>query len=130
VTDELANALEFFIHHEDVRRGAPGWAPRVLDTGEQKAIWNAVRFTARIGLRRLHLPVLLRAPGFGEVQVGGSSSVRSRVVAGRSDGPQATLTAEPSELAMFVSGRQRAAKVDIDAPPETAEALRTAKLNM
>lgn len=117
LTDELANALEFFIHHEDVRRGAPGWAPRVLDTGEQKAIWNAVRFTARIGLRRLHLPVLLRAPGFGEVQVGG-------------DVAQATLTAEPSELAMFVSGRQRAAKVDIDAPPETAEALRTAKLNM
>ncbi|HET6529952.1 MAG TPA: TIGR03085 family metal-binding protein [Actinoplanes sp.] len=117
VTGELANALEFFIHHEDVRRGAPGWAPRVLDTGEQKAIWNAVRFTARLGLRRLHVPVLLRAPGFGEVRVGG-------------DVPQATLTAEPSELALFVSGRQRAAKVDIDAPAETAEALRTARLNM
>jgi uncharacterized protein (TIGR03085 family) len=117
VTDELANALEFFIHHEDVRRGAPGWEPRVLDTGEQKAIWNGVRFTARIGLRRLHLPLLLRAPGFGEVRVGGDTA-------------QGTLTAEPSELALFVSGRQRAAKVDIDAPPETAEALRTAKLNI
>jgi len=117
LTDELVNALEFFIHHEDVRRGAPGWEPRVLDTGQQKAIWNAVRFTARTGLRRLHVPLLLRAPGFGEVRVGG-------------DVPQATLTAEPSELALFVSGRQRAARVDIDAPPETAEALRTAKLGI
>jgi uncharacterized protein (TIGR03085 family) len=117
VTDEMANALEFFIHHEDVRRGAPGWEPRVLDTGQQKAIWNAVKLTARFGLRRLHMPVLLRAPGFGEVRVGG-------------DVPQATLTAEPSELALFVSGRQRAARVDIEAPAETAEALRTAKLSM
>ena len=117
VTDARLNGLEFFIHHEDVRRGAPGWAPRVLDAGQQKAIWAAVRFTARLGLRRLHLPVLLRAPGFGEVRVGG-------------DVPQATLTGEPGELALFVSGRQRAAKVDIDAAPETAEALRTAKLRM
>jgi len=117
VTDEMFNALEFFIHHEDVRRGAPGFQPRVLDTGEQKAIWNAVKLTARIGLRRLHVPVLLRAPGFGEVHVGG-------------DVPQATLTAEPGELALFVSGRQRAARVEIDAPAETAEALRTAKLSM
>ncbi|HEU4348402.1 MAG TPA: TIGR03085 family metal-binding protein [Actinoplanes sp.] len=117
VSDGLFNTLEFFIHHEDVRRGTPGWEPRVLDTGEQKAIWNAVRFAARMGLRRLHMPVLLRAPGFGEVRVGG-------------DVPQATMTAEPSELALFASGRQRAAKVDIDAPAETAEALRTAKLRI
>jgi uncharacterized protein (TIGR03085 family) len=117
LTDELVNALEFFIHHEDVRRGAPGWEPRVLDPAHQKAIWKTVRFTARTGLRRLHVPLLLRAPGFGEVRIGG-------------DVPQATLTAEPGELALFVSGRQRAARVDIDAPPETAEALRTAKLGI
>jgi uncharacterized protein (TIGR03085 family) len=113
ITDELANGLEFFIHHEDVRRGRPGWTPRVLDAGEQKAIWRTVKFTARLGLRKLHFPVLLRAPGFGEVAVGGEH-------------PQATLTGEPGELALFVSGRQRAAKVEIDAPPETAEKLRTA----
>ena len=117
VTGELVNGLEFFIHHEDVRRGRPGWIPRALDTGEQQAIWRTVRFTARLGLRKLHLPVLLRAPGFGEVAVGG-------------DTPRATLTGEPGELALFVSGRQRAAKVDIDAPPEIAETLRTANLGM
>ena len=116
ITDELTNGLEFFIHHEDVRRGRPGWTARTLDTGEQQAIWRTVRFTARLGLRKLHLPVLLRAPGFGEVAVGG-------------DTPRATLTGEPGELALFVSGRQRAAKVDIDAPPETAETLRTINLS-
>ena len=117
ITDELVNGLEFFIHHEDVRRGRPGWTPRTLDTGEQQAIWHTVRLTGRLSLRRLHFPVLLRAPGFGEVAVGG-------------DTPRATLTGEPGELALFVSGRQRAANVDIDAPPEIAETLRTSKLSM
>src|SRR5215213_4456408 len=28
--DRLLNGLEFFIHHEDVRRAQPGWEPRAL----------------------------------------------------------------------------------------------------
>ena len=28
--DERANLVEYFVHHEDVRRAAPGWEPRVL----------------------------------------------------------------------------------------------------
>jgi uncharacterized protein (TIGR03085 family) len=114
---ELSNTMEYFIHHEDVRRGAPGWTPRVLSTGEQKALWNAVKVAARMGLRKLDLPVLLRAPGFGEVAVGGTP-------------PQATLIGDPGELVLFVSGRQRAARVEIEAPPETAERLRTAKFGL
>ena len=115
LTDELANGVEFFIHHEDVRRGRPGWEPRVLDAGQRAAIWRAVKFTARLGLRKLHIPVLVRAPGLGEVTIGG-------------DPPQATLSGDPGELAIFVSGRQRAARVDVEGPPETAERLRTARL--
>jgi uncharacterized protein (TIGR03085 family) len=117
LTDELFNGLEFFIHHEDVRRGRPGWEPRQLDPGQQAALWRGVSFTAKLGLRRLHIPVLVRAPGFGQVTVGDGT-------------PQATLTGEPGELALFVSGRQRAARVDVDGPPETAERLRTAALGM
>jgi uncharacterized protein (TIGR03085 family) len=117
LTDELVNGLEFFIHHEDVRRGRPDWTPRTLDAGQRQAIWRAVKFTARLGLRKLHVPVLVRAPGLGEVAVGG-------------DGPQAVLTGEPGELALFVSGRQRAARVDVEGPPETADRLRTAHLGM
>jgi uncharacterized protein (TIGR03085 family) len=114
---ELANTMEYFIHHEDVRRGAPGWTPRALSTGEQKALWNAVKVAARMGLRRLGMPVLLHAPGIGELAVGG----------GR---PAATLTGDPGELVLFVSGRQRAARVEIEAPPATAERLRTARFGL
>jgi uncharacterized protein (TIGR03085 family) len=117
LTDELANGLEFFIHHEDVRRGGAGWAPRTLDPGQNRSLWTAVKFTARLGLRKLHLPVAVRAPGLGEVTVGGAP-------------PQAVISGEPGELALFLSGRQRAALVEIDGPPETAERLRTARLGM
>src|ERR1700754_3847356 len=38
LTDELVNGLEFFIHHEDVRRSGADWSPRTLDPGQEKAI--------------------------------------------------------------------------------------------
>lgn len=114
---ELVNTMEFFIHHEDVRRGTPGWAPRVLDTGEQKALWNAVKLSARMTLRRVGVPVLLRSPGFGEAAIGDGT-------------PVATVIGDPGELVLFVSGRQRAARVEIEGPPETAERLRTAKFGL
>lgn len=115
VLHELGNALEFFVHHEDVRRARPGWQPRSLPPEQQKVVWGATRLTARLGLRRLHLSVVVRAPGYGELQVGTGT-------------PQASLTGEPGELAMFLSGRQRAARVQVDAAPEIAERLRTAHL--
>jgi uncharacterized protein (TIGR03085 family) len=112
---ELLNTLEFFIHHEDVRRARAGWQPRTLGTEHQQALWGGAKFTAKLGLRRLHVPVLVRAPGFGTVQVGAGT-------------PQVTLVGEPGELAIFLSGRQRAARVQVEGAPEPAERLRTARL--
>jgi uncharacterized protein (TIGR03085 family) len=112
---ELLNTLEFFIHHEDVRRARPGWQPRTLGGDHQRALWSGARFTAKLALRRLQVPVAVRAPGFGTVQVGDGT-------------PQVTLVGEPGELAMFLSGRQRAARVQVEGAPEAAERLRTAKL--
>lgn len=114
VVNELFNHNEFFIHHEDVRRGGETWEPRSLDAGENQALWRLARFGGRLVLRRLKVPVLLRAPGFGEVSIGGDGS------------PQATLTAEPGEFVLFFSGRQRATRVQIEAAPELEARLRTA----
>lgn len=117
VVHEAANALEFFVHHEDVRRGAADWQPRTLDPDQQRALWSATRLAAKLALRKLRVPVSVRAPGFGNLQVGDGT-------------PQATLIGEPGELAMFLSGRQRAARVQIEAAPELAARLRTAKLGV
>ena len=114
LTDELVNPVEFFIHHEDARRGRPGWEPRDLDAGQQRGIWRATKLTGRLGLRRLGVPVAVRATGFDSFEVG--------------EDPQVTVEGPPGELALFLSGRQSAARVAVDGPAELAERLRTARL--
>jgi len=48
VLGPLANTAEFVIHHEDVRRGRPGWTPRVLPAADQDQIWRTAATTARL----------------------------------------------------------------------------------
>ena len=99
LTDEMFNAWSSSSTTRTCGAAAPGWAPRVLDAGEQKAIWKTVRFTARMGLRRLHMPVLLRAPGLrrghgrrrrpaghADRRAGRAGDVRLRPAAGREGG--------------------------------------------
>ena len=116
--DELTNTVEFFIHHEDVRRGADGWQPRDLAEDHARAIWRAVQFTGKMALRRVRMPVRVReANGYGEFTVGGESA-------------QLTVVAPAGELALFLSGRQRAARAEVEGPVEQAERLRTANLGV
>ncbi|TDB76077.1 TIGR03085 family metal-binding protein [Micromonospora sp. KC723] len=117
LTDELANTLEFFVHHEDVRRARPGWQPRDLPAGLQGRLWQRVALLARAALRRFPADLLVQAPGHGEVAVGRGGD-RLRLVGG------------PGELALFLSGRQRVARVQVDGPPAGAERLRTAALGL
>src|SRR5260370_28106750 len=41
--DERVNAVEFFVHHEDVRRATPGCEPRELGSGESDMPWHRLR---------------------------------------------------------------------------------------
>jgi uncharacterized protein (TIGR03085 family) len=50
--DELVNTVEFFVHHEDVRRAQPDWQPRMLDSGLADELWRRLR-SARFFLRRV-----------------------------------------------------------------------------
>ncbi|RKN50754.1 TIGR03085 family metal-binding protein [Micromonospora endolithica] len=117
LTDELANTMEFFIHHEDVRRARAGWHPRDLPAGLHRALWKRAAPLARLGLRRFPADVFVQAPGYGELSVGRGGE-RVRVVGA------------PGELVLFLSGRQRVARVQISGPAATAERLRGAGLGM
>jgi uncharacterized protein (TIGR03085 family) len=114
LVEGLTNSGEFFIHHEDARRGRPDWAPRDLDPGDAATLWRQVRFSARLVLGRLRLPVRVRAEGFGQFEVG--------------TGPLTTVSGPPGEVTLFLSGRQRASRVEVDGP--AAERLRTARLGL
>jgi uncharacterized protein (TIGR03085 family) len=91
------NTVEFVVHHEDVRRAQPGWAPRVLPREIQDELWAAVflfgrRAAGRPGgliLRRSDVPGVEKQFGEGKTVVEG----------------------EPLELLLWASGRRDVARV-------------------
>jgi len=55
--DRIGNGGELFVHHEDARRGEPGWAPRPPDAGERvvaKQADQSVTITGEPGELVLH----------------------------------------------------------------------------
>lgn len=64
--DGAANLVEFFVHHEDVRRGGDAWAPRELDPALADALWGRLNAMARLLFRRVPSGVRLeRTDGSG-----------------------------------------------------------------
>jgi uncharacterized protein (TIGR03085 family) len=114
LTDELTNAGEFFIHHEDARRGTPGWSVRSLAPGQEEALWRTLKLTGKLTLRRAGVPVTVRSDGFGQFAVGSD--------------PQVIVSGAPGELTLFLSGRQRAAEVEVTGPEVDVRKVREARL--
>jgi uncharacterized protein (TIGR03085 family) len=57
--DPVVNTTEMFIHHEDVRRAAPGWQARDLDGALTAALRRQVKLAARLSLSRAPASVSL-----------------------------------------------------------------------
>ncbi|MGC4805828.1 TIGR03085 family metal-binding protein [Micromonospora sp. DT233] len=117
LADELTNTMEFYIHHEDVRRAQAGWQPRDLPAGLNTLLWRRASVLGRLALRRFPADLLVQAPGYGELSAGRGGE-RIRVVAA------------PGELVLFLTGRQRVARVQVDGPAAVAQRLRAARLGI
>jgi uncharacterized protein (TIGR03085 family) len=99
--DALLNTLEFFVHHEDIRRAQPDWSARDLGDEAEKLLWTMVR-TGGKGLTRgtpVGVTIENATTGSRAVLNGGSPSV---VVRGL-----------PSEVTLFVFGRKPQADVEL-----------------
>ena len=96
--NELTNGGEMFIHHEDARRGQPGWEPRELDPASvaelEKMLGSGV---SKLALRKFPVGVVAELPGGRHIPL-------------KSGEPTATVTGEPGEIVLWLSGRD-AAKV-------------------
>jgi uncharacterized protein (TIGR03085 family) len=102
---ESLSFLEYVIHHEDIRRGGTTpTVPRVLPDDETQSIWKRLPTLFRWGYRRAPVGVTVAVPG------GPSQTVKQASVG-------VVLTGEPVELALYVSGRQRAAHVEVSGTP-------------
>jgi len=106
------NFVEYVIHHEDVRRGGPDpLEPRTLPAAEQDAVWQQLGMFARLGLRKSPVGVRLATP-----------DGKTRVVKA---GDGVTLTGEPVELALWVSGRRAPARVAVTGSPDAVDSFQS-----
>jgi uncharacterized protein (TIGR03085 family) len=112
--EEMSNTIEFYVHTEDVRRARPDWAPRELDPVFQNALWSRLERSARLMGRGAPTGLVLRRPD-------GQTAVARR------GAPVVTVTGEPSELLLFLYGRQNAAKVEMDGDKDAIARLHDAK---
>lgn len=107
--DAAANTVEYFVHHEDVRRAAEGWEPRALPPAQEEALWRRLRLS-RMVLRRLPVEVTLVEPG-GRTQT---------VTKG---GRQARVHGPASELVLWALGRKDVARVELTGEAEAINVL-------
>ena len=107
--EDLVDGVEFFIHHEDVRRGVPGWEPRDPDPTRDDLLWGLLTRTGRLLYRRSPVGVSIRRPtGEQAVIKTGSGLV--------------TVEGEPGEIVLHGAGRT-AARVELHGAPADVEAL-------
>lgn len=115
LVDAVANMGEMFIHHEDVRRAQSGWEPRQLDDATANALGRGLSVMARLTLAKAPARVSLCTPD-------------GKTLATVGNGPELTVTGEPPEILLFISGRDEVRLTFSDA--QAAQAVRAARRSL
>ena len=108
--DKAMNTSEYFIHHEDVRRGAGDTTPRPLAdiAALEETLWES------LGRGRYKV---LGSTGLDLVHVDG------RIAHVRTGTPTAILRGRPGEMVLYLSGRKDAAQVELGGPAAAVAVL-------
>jgi uncharacterized protein (TIGR03085 family) len=107
--DDRLNTIEFFVHHEDVRRAADGWEPRQLSRDLVEALWQrlgGVKYVLRrapVGVEFVRDDLPATRPGRQRVRI--TAKARTPVV---------TVIGSPAELTLWAMGRTGAAQVRLE----------------
>jgi uncharacterized protein (TIGR03085 family) len=108
----LLNGVEYFIHHEDVRR-ANGLSRRTDRPDLESLAWSSVGLTGRRLARKVRPYGVEIARPTGQSRSFGSA-------------PRARIVGEPTELMLFLSGRRTAAEIELDGDEAAVAAVRAA----
>ncbi|GIJ00465.1 uncharacterized protein (TIGR03085 family) [Sediminihabitans luteus] len=113
---DLMDVAEFFVHTEDVRRGAGDVAPLDLPDDVERALRGPLRVFARRAYRRSPVGVELVDPGDG-----------ARVVRPpRREAGTVQVTGATGELVLHAFGRRERAHVQVSGDPADVAAFRAA----
>lgn len=118
LTDRLGNGLEYFVHHEDVRRAQPDFEQRAVPAWAADQLWQGITLAARALMRKAPVGAALRRTDTGQLAVG---SKKPRTV---------IVTGSVPELALFAFGRGRVADVELDGAAEDSAALRATRFGL
>ena len=116
--DEAMNVVEVFVHHEDIRRAAPGWSQRSISRAYSQSLAKNAQRTARLSARRFPARIEVSGP---DVEAFTVNPKQDRAVA---------VTGAPGELVLFFSGRQSSADVSISGDADLVDRLRGARLGI
>ena len=114
--ERLWNTLEFFVHHEDIRRAQARTAPRSLSDSDERALWSYLKVAGRGLARPAGVPLRMEWRAQAAVLRGGDDPV--------------VLRGTPSEIALVLHGRARVADVEYDGPADAVDRVRGADLGV
>jgi uncharacterized protein (TIGR03085 family) len=110
------NTLEYFVHHEDVRRAGTGREPRELSDADLGLIWKLGRGSGKLMARRLGVPVTIRRTDTG-----------AEAVLRPGDSP-VVVSGPPGEVVLFLFGRDYAQDLSFEGPAERVRQVQDADL--
>ena len=111
--DKAGNSVEYFVHHEDVRRAQPDWRPRPLPPETEEVLWRRLKMAPFV-LRKVQVEVTLVRPDGKTIRV---SKGRGRA---RVHGPV-------GELMLWAFGRGDVARVRLTGDPHAVRILESAR---
>ena len=118
--DRLLNTLEYFVHHEDIRRAAPGWEPRELTERQQRILFKGAATAGKGLVRSRGVPVEIRW----------TDRERERT-ATLADGPDPVVVrGAPAELTLFLFGRDQHRGLSFDGPQDHVDRLTSGQLGI
>jgi uncharacterized protein (TIGR03085 family) len=113
------NLVEFFVHHEDVRR-ANGLEPRTDRPDLQRELWGFLRRMA---------PFMVRKAGLRGVRLRLVTDDGDELRTGKGD-REVTITGTPAELVLELYGRRGAARVAYEGPSAAVAEVRGASFGI
>ncbi len=112
--DAMVNTLEFFVHHEDIRRAAPGWRRRTLSDASLDTLWQALKTQGAALVRPAGVPVVVRRTDTGET---------ATLMPGRSP---VELSGPVTEIVFYLFGRDQVRDLTFAGPEDKVAKVRRA----
>ena len=115
--DRVTNTIEFFVHHEDVRRGGATWSPRALSPELDDTLASLIGSAGKLLTRKSPVGVVLAADGHAAKTLHRGE-------------PTVAVGGPLGECVLFLYGRAAAAQVEFEGTAEAVASLRATTLGI